>query len=99
MPKIGPKRTIRIPKGICDDWWKNDIFFSFSGNIISINKDDSFDKDNFYLIGKSYLDSKGSVSIPEEALSILDCDFGNLVIVYKSSKGIFIEKAPRHGQG
>ena len=99
MPKIGSKRSIKIPNGICDDLWRHNIYFGFSGRKISINKDDSFDKEHFYYIGYSYLDSNGKVSLPPEVISILDCQFNDIVIVYKSSEGIFIENPKfRRGQ-
>jgi len=91
MPKIGSKRSIKIPKGICDDLWRTNIHFGFSGRKIFVSKDDSFDKDQYLYLGYSYLDCQGRVSLPVDAISILDCNFGDVVLVYKSKEGIFIE--------
>ena len=85
MPELGSKRSVRIPKGLHDDWKQTDLYISFCGNTICLTKEEKF-PEGFNLIGISYLDSKMLISLPIESLSILGVKgYGDVVVVFKKS--------------
>ena len=84
MPEIGSKRSVKIPKGLHDDWKKHNLFISFSGNTICLTKEEKFPL-GFNHIGVAYLDSKMLISLPMEALSILGVGYGDVVVVFKKN--------------
>ena len=94
MPHIGCKDSILIPKGICDEFARQNVYFGFSddypGQIaMSLSIKGLPERFHFFCMGR--VDSRNMISLPEDVMILLTgTERPKNVIVYRKGENVFI---------